>query len=284
MNTGKFSNKVIIGDTTFCEGHLPAVIAGPCVIESPEHAMKMALILKDLVISLGFGFVFKASFDKANRSSIHSFRGPGMSEGLNILSEIRQTCEIPVLTDIHSIEQIGPVAECSDVIQIPAFLCRQTDLFIEAGKHDIPINVKKGQFMSPRSMGNVIEKARETGVKDIMITERGSSFGYERLVVDYSGIVEMRDFDVPIIFDGTHSVQLPGAGGDHTAGNRQHVPYLCRAAAATGIQGLFLEVHDCPDCAPCDGPNMITPDTMRSLLTDIKSICRSLKDSIYDKA
>ncbi|MCD4652597.1 3-deoxy-8-phosphooctulonate synthase [bacterium] len=284
MNTNQYSNKVVLGEAVFCDGYLPAIIAGPCVIESPDHAMKMALILKEITTSMGFGFVFKASFDKANRSSIHSYRGPGIAEGLNILSEIRKNCDVPVLTDIHSIEQIGPVSQCTDIIQIPAFLCRQTDLFIEAGKYGIPVNVKKGQFMSPGNMRNVVEKARESGIHNLMITERGSSFGYERLVVDYSGVITMRELNVPIVFDGTHSVQLPGAGGDHTKGNRKHVPHLCRAAAAVGVQGLFLEVHDCPDCALCDGPNMITPDTLRSLLSDIKGICKSLKDSIYDKA
>lgn len=256
---------------------LPVIIAGPCVIESINHVEKMARQLKSIVTEAGFNYIFKASFDKANRSSIHAYRGPGLEEGLEILKSVRAAHDLTVVTDIHSVEQIGPVSDVVDLIQIPAFLCRQTDLFIEAGKHDIPVNIKKGQFMSPGNMHALVQKAAETGIDNLMITERGTTFGYERLVVDYTGLVTMKSLNVPIIFDGTHSVQQPGAGGDHTGGNREHVPYLCRAAAAVGVQGFFMEVHDCPDHAQCDGPNMITPETLAELLTDIRAIYNALQ-------
>lgn len=278
MKTTNQVTPIQIGNVTMGGGTDPVLIAGPCVIENRDHAMAMASVIRDIASDEGFGFIFKSSFDKANRSSIHAFRGPGLTGGLEILREVRSTLNVPVLTDVHSIEQIAPAASVVDIIQIPAFLCRQTDLYLEAGRHNCVVNVKKGQFMSPGSMVNVVEKAREAGIKDLILTERGTSFGYERLVVDFSGVIEMKALGVPVVFDATHAVQLPAAGGDHTAGNREYVPWLCRAAAALGVHGFFMEVHDCPDCAPCDGPNMITPDTLQETLSAIQRIVRALKD------
>lgn len=263
-------------------GRLPIIIAGPCVIESEDHTLHMAERIGAIVRSEGFEYIFKSSYDKANRSSIHSYRGPGIEEGLRILQKVRDRTGTPVLTDIHGIEQIGPAAEVADIIQVPAFLCRQTDLYIEAGRHDVAVNVKKGQFMSPTGMKNVVEKARECGIRRLTLTERGASFGYERLVVDFSGIQVMKDFGVPVIFDATHAVQLPGGEGDRSGGNREFVPALCRAAAAVGIDGLFLEVHECPDCARCDGPNMITPDDLAAILHRTRAIVEALKDGNYE--
>ncbi|HPQ39744.1 MAG TPA: 3-deoxy-8-phosphooctulonate synthase [bacterium] len=278
MKNSSSPRDVTIGNLTIGEGRDPVLIAGPCVIENRDHTIAMASMIRDIAGEESFEFIFKSSFDKANRSSIRSFRGPGLSRGLDILQEVRERLSVPVLTDIHSIEQIAPAAGIVDVIQIPAFLCRQTDLYLEAGRYDCAVNVKKGQFMSPGSMRNVIEKAREAGITRLLLTERGTSFGYERLVVDFSGLIEIRKMGAPIIFDATHSVQLPSAGGDHTAGNREYVPGLCRAAAAVGVHGFFMEVHDCPDCAPCDGPNMITPETLKSTLRTIRRIQQVIKD------
>ncbi len=257
-------------------GDLPVLIAGPCVIESRDHVFKMAEIVGELASKHGYRYVFKASFDKANRSSVHSYRGPGMEQGLKILRELKETTGLPVLTDIHGIQQVQPAAHVADIIQIPAFLCRQTDLYIEAGKTDTPVNVKKGQFMSAAEMANVVEKARVSGIRDLSLTERGSSYGYQRLIVDFVGFSELKELGVPVVFDGTHSIQLPGAAGTCSGGNRKFVPNLCRAAAAVGCEGLFLEVHDDPDQAKCDGPNMITPGMLDEILRDVKSIRSAL--------
>ncbi|MBN1295474.1 3-deoxy-8-phosphooctulonate synthase [bacterium] len=273
---------VLAGDVEFNHVRQPVIIAGPCVIESYEHAVDMAHTLRQIVEEHGFRFIFKSSYDKANRSSIRAFRGPGIREGLAILGAIRDAVRVPILTDIHSVDQIAPAAEIVDMIQIPAFLCRQTDLYREAGKYPVAVNVKKGQFMSPASMRNVVEKARESGIRNLVLTERGVSFGYERLVVDFTGLVDMKELAVPVVFDGTHSVQLPGAGGDCTMGNRRYVRDLCRAAAAIGVHGFFLEVHRHPETAPCDGPNMITPETLRDILSDIVRINGSLKEKSDD--
>lgn len=263
---------------SFHKNGLPPIIAGPCVLESEEHAIQMAIHLKEIVQNQGFSYIYKSSYDKANRSSIHSFRGPGIDKGLEILNKVRVVAKVPVLTDIHGVDQISKAAEIVDMIQIPAFLCRQTDLYIEAGKYNVAVNVKKGQFMSPESMINIVEKARECGIRQLTLTERGTSFGYNRLVVDFAGIEIMKSLGVPVIFDGTHAVQQPAACGDHTGGNRELVPALCRAAAAIGVNGFFLEVHQNPDKAPCDGPNMITPDTLKQLLVDVRAIIQGVKE------
>jgi 2-dehydro-3-deoxyphosphooctonate aldolase (KDO 8-P synthase) len=210
----------------FGNSRYPIIIAGPCVIENRDHAIKMADIVAEIGEKYQISIVYKASYDKANRSSIRSFRGPGLKAGLPILAEIKSKLRIPILTDIHSIEQIQPVAEVVDVVQIPAFLCRQTDLFIEAGKYHKSVNIKKGQFMAPWDMKNVVEKARESGIEDVTLTERGSCFGYNRLVVDFLSLPMMKNLGTPVIFDATHSVQLPGGGGSYTEGNRNFVPYL----------------------------------------------------------
>jgi 2-dehydro-3-deoxyphosphooctonate aldolase (KDO 8-P synthase) len=273
------TNTTRIDNVLFGASPMPPIIAGPCVIESESHAIEMAFLLKKIVQNEGFPFVYKSSYDKANRSSIHAFRGPGVQTGLRILQKVRQTASVPILTDIHSADQIEKAADIVDIIQIPAFLCRQTDLYVEAGKRNIAVNVKKGQFMSPESMVNVVEKARECGIQKLTLTERGTSFGYHRLVVDFAGLEMMKTLGVPVIFDGTHAVQQPAGCSNHTGGNRSYVPALCRAAAATGIHGFFLEVHESPDSAPCDGPNMITPDTLKNLLRDIRTIISGLKVS-----
>ncbi len=270
------SCKFKIGDIPIGGGGLPVIVAGPCVIETEQHALMMAERLATIASATGFKLVFKASYDKANRSSIHSYRGPGLDEGLRILSKIRAETGLPVLTDIHAVEQIRAAADTVDMIQIPAFLCRQTDLYLEAGKYPVPVNVKKGQFMSPGDMANVVEKARVAGIKAISLTERGTSFGYNRLVVDFTGISTMRALNVPVIFDATHAIQQPGAGGTFTSGNRSQVHPLCRAAAAVGIDGLFLEVHDRPENALSDGSNMIPLEGFQSILMDVQSIHTAL--------
>ncbi|MBN1878550.1 3-deoxy-8-phosphooctulonate synthase [bacterium] len=264
-------------------GSLPFIIAGPCVIESEAHTLHMAVLLESLVRAEGYRYIFKSSYDKANRTSIHSFRGPGIDQGLRILEKVHREVGCPILTDVHSVEQIAPAAEVVNIIQIPAFLCRQTDLYIEAGKYDVAVNVKKGQFMSPESMINIVEKARECGIRELTLTERGVSFGYERLVVDFTGIQIMREMGVPVIFDATHSVQQPGGEGYRSGGNRNFVPGLCRAAAANGIDGLFLEVHQCPDSAPCDGPNMIMPDSLTGILKEVKAIIQAMKEMTHEQ-
>ncbi len=269
-----------VGNVEVGAGRIPAIIAGPCVIESEEHALRMAEGLIKITREYGFPYIFKTSFDKANRSSIHAYRGPGLRAGLEIIRKVKARFNIPVLTDIHDVRQIGPVSRVVDIIQIPAFLCRQTDLYIEAGKFDIPVNVKKGQFLSPDDVANILEKARHCGIREISVTERGTSFGYQRLIVDFVGLAQIREYGVPVIFDATHAVQLPGAGGTFTSGNRDYVPHLCRAAAAVGVDGLFMEVHDRPDSALCDGANMITPDTFIEVLRDVRRIVESLAEEV----
>ncbi len=267
-----------IGSFELGATEMPVLIAGPCVIESRDHVLKMGEKILQIASRYGYHYLFKTSYDKANRSSIHSYRGPGLDTGLEILCDVKKQLGVPVLTDIHAVDQIKPVAEVADMIQIPAFLCRQTDLYIEAGTVSIPVNVKKGQFLAPEDMANVIQKAVASGVNEISLTERGTSFGYHRLVVDFAGLAVMKHFNVPIIFDGTHSLQLPGSGGTFTGGIRELVPDLCRAAVAVGCEGLFLEVHDDPDHALCDGPNMITPQTLESILIQVRAICEALRE------
>ena len=231
-------------------------IAGPCAIESRAHALEVSAALKEIFAAAGIPFVYKSSFDKANRSSGTGFRGVGMEEGLSILAEVRESRNVPVLTDIHTAEQAAPVAEVADYLQTPAFLCRQTDLILAAASTMKPVNIKKGQFLAPWEMENVLKKARSTGNERISLCERGTSFGYGNLVVDMRGLEIMKKF-APVVFDATHSVQLPGAQGSCSGGQREFVPTLARAAAAVGVAGIFMEVHPDPDKAPCDGPNML---------------------------
>ncbi len=263
----------IIAGNVKIGGNRPLVlIAGPCVIENEaatlRHAEKLLTICNGVNISL----IFKASYDKANRTSINSFRGPGIKEGLAILRKVKETLGLPVISDIHSIEQIVPAAEVLDIIQIPAFLCRQTDLLIAAAKSGCVINVKKGQFLAPWDMKNVAGKISASGNENIILTERGASFGYNNLVVDMRSFPVMRATGYPVVFDATHSVQLPGGQGDSSGGQREFVEYLSRAAVATGIDGIFMEVHEDPDKALCDGPNSIPLSELASMLKTLKAV------------
>lgn len=253
------------------------LIAGPCVIESEELVMNIADNIKKMTDILEIGFVFKASFDKANRSSINGYRGPGIEEGLKILQKVKEKYNIPITTDIHESCQAEQIAEVVDIIQIPAFLSRQTDLLIAAAKTNRIINVKKGQFLAPWDMKNVVNKLLEVGNKQIILTERGSSFGYNNLVVDMRSFPEMRKFGYPIIFDATHSVQKPGGKGDSTGGDREYVYPLMRAAAAIGIDGIFAEVHPDPDNAKSDGPNMLRLSELKKILESIVEIDSLIK-------
>jgi len=248
------------------------LISGPCVIESEDIVFETAEILKEITENLEIPFIFKSSYDKANRSSIKSYRGPGIKKGLEILNKVKEKFQIPVLSDVHSVEEINIAKEVLDVIQIPAFLCRQTDMVVEAGKTGKPVNVKKGQFLAPWDVGNIIEKIKSTGNEKIMITERGTTFGYNNLVVDFRSFPVIRSFGVPVIFDATHSVQLPGGAGVCSSGQREFIPYLSRAAVACGVDGVFFEVHPEPDRALCDGPNMVPLRDFRELLQSLLEI------------
>jgi 2-dehydro-3-deoxyphosphooctonate aldolase (KDO 8-P synthase) len=245
------------------------LIAGPCVIESEAHAMRMAERLGEVTSELGIPYIFKASYDKANRSSLNSFRGPQLEEGLRILAEIKKCTGLPILTDVHDISQVGPAAEICDILQIPAFLCRQTDLLLAAGRTGRVVNVKKGQFLSPWEIGNAAEKIASTGNEKIILTERGSSFGYQNLVVDMRSFPIMRKFRYPIVFDVTHSVQLPGGAGKSSGGQPEFIEPLARAGAAVGLDGIFLEVHDNPSEALSDGANALPLKQFRPLLEKI---------------
>ncbi len=257
-----------INDIEIKRGQL-FLIAGPCVIETEDIAFKTAETLKEISESLNLPFIFKSSYDKANRSSIKSYRGPGIHKGLEILQRVKEKFNIPILSDVHSVEEIKIAKDILDVIQIPAFLCRQTDMIVEAGKTGKPVNVKKGQFLAPWDVQNIIEKFKSTGNDKLMITERGTTFGYNNLVVDFRSFPIIRSMGVPVVFDATHSVQLPGGAGICSSGQREFVPYLSRAAVACGIDGLFFEVHPEPEKALCDGPNMIP-------LKDFKNLIKSL--------
>lgn len=252
------------------------LIAGPCVIETPEMALGIAKTLKALTRQLNIPFIFKASYDKANRTSGDSFRGPGIDAGLNILREIKETLDIPILSDIHQISDIDKAAAVLDVIQIPAFLCRQTDLVLAAAETGKPVNIKKGQFLAPWDVGNIARKVLSTGNRRLLITERGSVFGYNNLVVDFRGIKIMQDMGYPVIFDATHSVQLPGGSGTASGGQREFAPILAGAAVAAGADAVFLEVHPDPDSARCDGPNSLRLDELAGLIGRLKAIRAAL--------
>ena len=268
-----------VGDVRIGSGKL-FLIAGPCVIESEEHAVRMAEIIKGVTKALGFPFIFKASYDKANRTSIRSFRGPGVKEGLRILRKIKEEVGVPVLTDVHDVADVARVAEAVDVLQIPAFLCRQTDLVVAAALSGRPVNIKKGQFVAPWDMRHAVEKCRDAGNLQIFLTERGSSFGYNNLVVDMRSLAIMRKF-APVVFDATHSVQLPSAQPDDHApavsgGQPEFIPVVARAAVAAGVDGVFLEVHDNPKVAKSDGANALESTKLRELLKELLAVRQAL--------
>ena len=262
----KPNSVVAVGKVRF-GNELPfALIAGPCALESRAHALDMAAALKEITGQLGVGFVYKTSFDKANRTSAHSSRGLGFDKALAIFAELREELGVPVLTDVHEADQCQPVAEVVDILQIPAFLCRQTDLLIAAAKTGRAVNVKKGQFLAPWDMANVVEKITSEGNRNVLVTERGVSFGYNTLISDMRALPVLAKIGAPVIFDATHSVQQPGGQGSSSGGERDYVPVLARAAVAVGIAGLFVETHREPDKAPSDGPNMIPLKAMKPLL------------------
>ena len=268
-----------VGDAQIGSGNL-FLIAGPCVIESEEHAIRMAEIIKGVTKALGFPFIFKASYDKANRTSIRSFRGPGLKEGLRILRKIKNEVQVPVLTDVHEVADVAKVAETVDVLQIPAFLCRQTDLVVAAALSGRAVNLKKGQFVSPWDMRHAVEKCREAGNTQVFLTERGSSFGYNNLVVDMRSLSIMRKF-APVVFDATHSVQLPSAQADNrgpavSGGQPEFIPVLARAAVAAGVDGIFLEVHDNPKEAKSDGANALESTKLREVLKELLAVRKAL--------
>jgi 2-dehydro-3-deoxyphosphooctonate aldolase (KDO 8-P synthase) len=270
-----------VGEVHIGSGNL-FLIAGPCVIESEEHAIRMAEIIKGVTRALGCPFIFKASYDKANRTSIRSYRGPGIKEGLRILRKIKDDLQLPVLTDVHEVADVAKVAEVVDVLQIPAFLCRQTDLVVAAALSGRAVNIKKGQFVSPRDMRHAVEKCREAGNPQVFLTERGTSFGYNNLVVDMRSLSIMRKF-APVVFDATHSVQLPSAQADDdnaaisvSGGQPEFIPVLARAAVAAGVDGVFLEVHDRPKEAKSDGANALESTRLREVLKELLAVRKAL--------
>lgn len=268
---------VKVADVTFGGDQPFVLIAGPCVMEGEEHTLDIARQLLELKNELGIQVVFKASFDKANRTSISAFRGPGLDEGLRILAKVRQQTGLPVLSDIHDVSQVEAASEVLDILQIPAFLCRQTDLLLAAGHSGKVVNIKKGQFLAPWDMANAVAKVSSTGNNRIMLTERGTTFGYNNLVVDMRALAIMRDMGCPVVFDATHAVQLPGGGGDSSGGQRQFVAALSRAAVAIGIDGLFWEVHPDPDRALCDGANSLPLAQVKTVLQELLAIDAIIK-------
>ena len=270
-----------IGDIKVGTGTL-FLIAGPCVIESEEHALRMSEIIKGVTRALSIPFIFKASYDKANRTSIRSFRGPGITEGLRILKKVKNEVGVPVLTDVHDVHDVAKVAEVADVLQIPAFLCRQTDLVVAAAMSERVVNIKKGQFAAPNDMRSIVEKCRTAGNERVILTERGASFGYNNLVVDMRALPLMRKF-APVVFDATHSVQLPSASseGDHavSGGQPEFIPVLARAAVAAGVDGVFMEVHDNPKEAKSDGANALESIKLRGVLKELLAIQEGLKEA-----
>jgi 2-dehydro-3-deoxyphosphooctonate aldolase (KDO 8-P synthase) len=279
--TGNLKLNFQVGDVRIGSGDL-FLIAGPCVIESEEHAVRMAEIIKGVTKAMSFPFIFKASYDKANRTSIRSFRGPGIKEGLRILKKIKDEIQIPVLTDVHEVADVARVAEVADVLQIPAFLCRQTDLVVAAALSGRAVNIKKGQFVSPWDMRHAVDKCREAGNTQVFLTERGSSFGYNNLVVDMRSLAVMRKF-APVVFDATHSVQLPSAQADDrgaavavSGGQPEFIPVLARAAVAAGVDGVFLEVHDNPTVAKSDGANALESTKLREVLKELLAVRKAL--------
>ncbi|KPF82822.1 2-dehydro-3-deoxyphosphooctonate aldolase [alpha proteobacterium AAP38] len=268
---------VNVGPLSIANDRPFTLIAGPCQLESRDHAFAMAGALSELTAKLGIGLIYKTSFDKANRTSVSAQRGLGMDQSLPILADIRDTFGCPVLTDIHTADQCAPVAEVVDVLQIPAFLCRQTDLLLAAGETGKPINVKKGQFLAPWDMKNVAAKIASTGNHNILLCERGASFGYNTLVSDMRSLPIMAQTGYPVVYDATHSVQQPGGQGSSSGGQREFVPVLARAAIAIGVAAVFMETHENPDCAPSDGPNMVPLDQMEGVLSTLLAFDRVAK-------
>jgi 2-dehydro-3-deoxyphosphooctonate aldolase (KDO 8-P synthase) len=277
------THEVRVGSITIGGGRPLVLIGGPCAIENEKHALMTAERLAAIAGDQGVPFIYKSSYDKANRSSIGGYRGPGLDEGLRILRRVRDVIGVPVLSDVHQVEEVGPAADVLDVLQIPAFLCRQTDLIVAVARTGKPINVKKGQFLAPGDMKNVVDKVLSTGNRSVLLTERGSSFGYHNLVVDMRGLLQMRAIGYPVVFDATHSVQLPGAAGDRSGGERQYVPALARAAVAVGVDALFMEMHEDPDRTLddgrplSDGPNMLRIDDLPRLLGEIRAITTAIR-------
>jgi 2-dehydro-3-deoxyphosphooctonate aldolase (KDO 8-P synthase) len=273
---------VTVGDVRIGGGGPLVLIGGPCAIETEKHALVTAERLAAIAAERRVPFIYKSSYDKANRSSVNGYRGPGLAQGLRILRRVRESVGIPVLSDIHQVSEVEPAAEVLDVLQIPAFLCRQTDLLVAAGRTGKPVNVKKGQFLAPRDMKNVVDKVLSAGNGSILLTERGTSFGYHNLVVDMRSLADMRELGCPVVFDATHSVQLPGGSGDRSGGERKYVPALARAAVAFGVDALFMELHEDPDrTLPdgrllSDGPNMLRIDDLPRLLDELLAIRRAL--------
>lgn len=273
------AHKVTAGTVSFANDLPLTIIAGPCQMESREHAFDMAGALKELSEKLGFGLIYKSSFDKANRTSLGGKRGLGLDKSLAVFADIKKELGLPTLTDIHENDQCAPVAEIVDILQIPAFLCRQTDLLIAAAKTGAVINVKKGQFLAPWDMKNVVAKLTESGNDNVLVTERGASFGYNTLVTDLRGLPIMkRDTGMPIVFDATHSVQQPGGQGGSSGGQREFVPVLARAAVSLGIAGVFMETHQDPDNAPSDGPNMVPLDQLEGVISDLMAFDKLAKE------
>lgn len=260
-----------VGNATFGDGRL-TIIAGPCVVETEEHALFMARELKNITQKVGLDFVYKSSFDKANRSSISSFRGQGMEYGLNILQTVKQELKVPIVTDIHEPHHAEKAAEVADILQIPAFLCRQTDLLIAAAETGRAVNVKKGQFLAPHDTKNIVTKLQEAGGAKILLTERGASFGYNNLVVDFRSFPIMRSFGVPVVYDVTHSLQLPGGLGEKTGGQPEYIEIMARAGVAAGVDAVFMEVHQNPSIAPSDGANMLPLERFENILVKLKQI------------
>ena len=277
------THEVRVGSITIGGGRPLVLIGGPCAIENEKHALMTAERLAVIAADHGVPFIYKSSYDKANRSSVGGYRGPGLVEGLRILRRVRDALGVPVLSDVHQVEEVGPAAEVLDVLQIPAFLCRQTDLVVAAARTGKPVNVKKGQFLAPGDMRNVVDKVLSAGNRDVLLTERGTSFGYHNLVVDMRGLLQMCALGYPVVFDATHSVQLPGAGGDRSGGERQYVPALARAAVAVGIDALFMEMHEDPDRTLADGrplsdgPNMLKIDDLPRLLRELLAITTAIR-------
>jgi 2-dehydro-3-deoxyphosphooctonate aldolase (KDO 8-P synthase) len=260
-------------------GSLPvAVIAGPCVIESKDAALRHAAALKEKADRVGVPYIFKSSYDKANRSSVNSFRGPGLKQGLEILAQVKAQVGVPILTDVHEIDQVARVSEVADVLQIPAFLCRQTDFVLAVARSGRVVNVKKGQFLAPWDMRNVLDKILSTGNDQVLLTERGASFGYNNLVSDMRSLVVMRELGYPVVFDATHSLQLPGGLGAASGGERKYIPALARAGVAAGVDALFMEVHEDPDRALSDGPNSLRLDDFENLLKMVKRLDALVKE------
>ena len=269
-----------VGSVEVGDGEL-FLIGGPCVVESESHALKMAHAIRSITDRAGIPYIFKASYDKANRTSINAHRGPGIDEALRILGRVRNDAGVAVLTDVHEVSQVRAAAEVADVLQIPAFLSRQTDLIIEAATSGRVINIKKGQFLAPHDMKNAIEKATSQGNERVMITERGTSFGYNNLVVDFRGLPIMRGFGYPVVYDVTHSLQRPGGLGTSTGGDSQFIEYMARAGVACGVDGVFMEVHDNPAAALSDGPNSLPLDRLETLLEKLKAIHELVRDELH---